>query len=162
MKREKKIEKRLKKADFAFRIKKELSLKNIKNFLNPRKINIALFVIIIAIHYGLNLGLGFFPINYNFFVSLLYGAFSLPLSLLDCTNLWSLNVISTQSFIALLLPLVLHLIYWYIVASFVGAVVRQKNKTVRYRNAFILLAVFFAFFIICYFFLLFFDGPFLC
>ncbi len=135
--------------------KKALSDENIKNFLKPRKITIALFFIIIAVHFALNLGLSFFPLYYAVFVSLLYGGFNLPLMfflfILDLPTLTALDVLTPDSFIQLLLPLVLHLIYWYVVASFVAAVVRQKNAAIKYRNAFVLLAAFFAFFIIAWF-----------
>lgn len=135
--------------------KKALSDENIKSFLLPRKITIALFFIIIAVHFALNLGLGFFPMYYAVFVSLLYGGFNLPLMfflfILDLPTLTDLDVLIPLSFIQLLLPLVLHLIYWYVVASFASSVVRQRNPAIKYRNAFVLLAAFFAFFIIAWF-----------
>jgi hypothetical protein len=134
------------------------SRKNIHEFLSPKRANIGLFLLIVAIHYFLNLGLGYFSKGYNYFVSLLYGAFNLPLLLLNI-SINSMDVTSSYSFAVLIVPLIIHLIYWYIVGSFVASIIRQNDKGKRYKNAFIMLLVYFAFVIIAYFFIAFFYLP---
>jgi len=132
------------------KLKDNLTIDHILSFLRPDKTKIIVFLIIIAIHFFLNLGLVYLPISYGIFVSLLYGGFNLPLAIFGFTGIWSFQVNRLDSFGTLFFPLLLHLIYWYVIACFVASVLGQKNKTTKYKYAFTLLLVFFIFIILAF------------
>jgi hypothetical protein len=128
--------------------------------LRPNGLKAALFLSAALAHLALNLGFGFVPglayrfnlpySGYDGFVSLLYGSFNFPLAIFKATNIWSFKASNPAP--SLLVPLALHLAYWYAVASALGHVIRLKDEALRYRYYTAALAVAIAFILMMHLF----------
>ena len=128
-------------------LKRLATRESLKNIFKSNIIRMIIFTVIVLTHIVLNFGLRIFQYpydrEYNSFVSLLYGAFNFPLAIFKETNIWAFSVNRVGDYFSL--PLVIHLIYWAAVAVVVDHVIRQRDSATRYKQAFIVLAVFFTF-----------------
>ena len=124
--------------------RRNCNAKGVKNFLRPNRVNLSLFVAIIAVHIALSLCLIIGGFSYRVFTSILYSLFNFPVFVTSLSL--SGYSIYTLSAVSMILPLIIHIIYWYIMACFIRVPIAiKKDMELRYRYAFYILAAFFIF-----------------
>jgi len=119
--------------------KKNMNYKGFSNFFRPDRTNVSLFLLIASVHLVLSLGLAAFGIAYSFFISIIYALFNFPIFIssmsLSGYSIYSLNA-------ALLLPLIVQAIYWYVVACFIRVPITAKDKTLKFKYGFYIVSAF--------------------
>lgn len=120
---------------------KQITIEKVLSFLKPDKWKISLFIVIIIIHFLLGLGFAFFDHSYWVFISILYAIFNFPLFITPLTlGPYCLSIINN-----VIILLIAHLIYWYIVACSVQVPITTANKTLRYKYSLYIVSAFLAF-----------------
>ncbi len=121
-------------------LKKNLTFKNLKKFLRYDRVNITLFIAIIIVHILLSVGLAFLGMAYNTFISILYALFNLPI-FLTTFSLSGYSIYTLNTF-TVILPLIAHVIYWYVLACLIRVPIVAKKETFRYKSALFIVSLF--------------------
>jgi len=124
-------------------IKKSFTVKNLRAFLRPNRLNLGLFALIIAVHLGVSLFAAAAGLAYGSFISMLYALFNLPV-FITSLSLSGYNIYATGAGFVVI-PMIAHIIYWYIVACCVRMPIIKKDKLLRYKYATWILAAFLLF-----------------
>jgi len=124
-------------------IKKALTVKNLKRFLQYDRTNLIIFAVIIIVHFVLSLGLAVFGVSYTMFISILYAIFNFPI-LLSTVSLSGFNIY-TMNTAAVIIPLIVNVIYWYIIACIIRAPIEARGETKQFRYGFYVISMFLVF-----------------
>ncbi len=124
-------------------IKKKLTVKNIKHFLQYDKTNLIIFFTIIAVHLFLSTGLAIFGLSYSIFITMIYAIFNFPI-LLTTVSLSGVSIYSMNT-TAVILPIIVNVIYWYIIACIIRVPFEAKKDVLRYRYSYYIVGMFLLF-----------------
>ena len=121
-------------------IKKKLTVKNVKHFLQCDRTNLIIFFTIIAVHLFLSMGLAIFGLSYSIFITMLYAIFNFPI-LLTTLSLSGYSIYSMNTS-AVIIPLIVNVIYWYIIACLLRVPLEAKKEVLRYKYSYYIVGMF--------------------